>query len=396
MGIAFGGLAGAFGNAQRMATEDERKRKERADQQQTNSIQRAALLAGLQNAGISQQNTTGANALGDTGYFQDPSKTPSAIATASAAMKRQQRVGVLRRNPDLAQYGDDELAALADDDEMFGKYAAPKAPRKKTVMFDEKGKALIVDADDPQIPADFIGPHTERSPTAQQHVIDPVTGAVVFFDPTNPPKGLKVNPAPTPPSPMTSVGVDGNGHPVFVDPRNPSRSTTSTATVVPQKTNAPPTDAERLAAGFAARMASASQTLTAIEDKPGALEMLTGNYGSPSGSGNWPGMGNWTLSSEAQVYKQAQRNWVRANLRKESGAAIGDDEMAEEIRTYFPEPGDGKGVVAAKRRSRAIAEENMRRNAGNAMGGTGNPSTAKTSPTSGGGAFGDLIPKKTP
>jgi hypothetical protein len=42
------------------------------------------------------------------------------------------------------------------------------------------------------------------------------------------------------------------------------------------------------------------------------------------------------MSPEQQKYKQAADNWIRANLRKESGAVIGADEMAAEYATYFP------------------------------------------------------------
>ena len=58
---------------------------------------------------------------------------------------------------------------------------------------------------------------------------------------------------------------------------------------------------------------------------------------------------------------------MRAKLRKESGAVIGDDEMEREIRTYFPQPGDKPEVLKAKAGSRSIAEAAMRKAGGRAI-----------------------------
>lgn len=66
------------------------------------------------------------------------------------------------------------------------------------------------------------------------------------------------------------------------------------------------------------------------------------------------------LSPEAyQTYKQAAEQWIRAKLRKESGAAIGKDEMAHEFQTYFPQYGDGPALRAQKARAREQATRGM-------------------------------------
>ena len=77
-------------------------------------------------------------------------------------------------------------------------------------------------------------------------------------------------------------------------------------------------------------------------------------------------VGNYFMSAEGQQYRQAQEDWVRAKLRRESGAAIGVTEMADEIRNYFPQPGDGPDVIEQKARARATASEAMVRAAGRA------------------------------
>lgn len=69
-------------------------------------------------------------------------------------------------------------------------------------------------------------------------------------------------------------------------------------------------------------------------------------------------------SNERQLYRQAQENWVRANLRKESGAVIGTEEMSKEIENYFPQIGDGPAVIEQKRRSREAAMQGMITSAG--------------------------------
>lgn len=72
-----------------------------------------------------------------------------------------------------------------------------------------------------------------------------------------------------------------------------------------------------------------------------------------------PIIGNYLQRPEAREWRQAQEQWVRAKLRKESGAVIGVDEMDDEIKTYFPMPGDDKTVIARKREARRDALSGM-------------------------------------
>jgi hypothetical protein len=72
------------------------------------------------------------------------------------------------------------------------------------------------------------------------------------------------------------------------------------------------------------------------------------------------------MTPDQARYRQAQEDWVRAKLRKESGAAIGKEEMEREIATYFPQVGEGPEVRAQKRQARAVAVEAMRASAGKA------------------------------
>lgn len=72
----------------------------------------------------------------------------------------------------------------------------------------------------------------------------------------------------------------------------------------------------------------------------GALNVLPEALGGPS--------------SKQQQIEQAQRNFVNAILRRESGAVISPSEFANAAQQYFPQPGDSPDVIAQKRRNREL------------------------------------------
>ena len=125
-----------------------------------------------------------------------------------------------------------------------------------------------------------------------------------------------------------------------------------------------PTEGERNAAGFSQRMTEATKLLDQFE-KTGRP-----TYGTQA-AGSLPVVGaslqRSAMNADQQRYRQAQEDWVRAKLRKESGAAIGHDEMANEIATYFPQPGDLPETVAQKRQARAVANDAMVKSAGRGL-----------------------------
>jgi hypothetical protein len=75
---------------------------------------------------------------------------------------------------------------------------------------------------------------------------------------------------------------------------------------------------------------------------------------------------NKAMTNEQRQYRQAQENWVRANLRKESGAVIGADEMDREIAVYFPMPNDDPMTIQQKKLAREVTMNSMRKAAGKA------------------------------
>lgn len=120
-------------------------------------------------------------------------------------------------------------------------------------------------------------------------------------------------------------------------------------------------EGERNASGFFNRMVEANNEMQRLE---GAGYDPTNRRDYYTAGGE---VLNPLATDEGQQYRQAQNNWVRANLRKESGAAIGKDEMEQERRTYFPIPGDSPAVIAQKARARQVTERGMRSAAGSAL-----------------------------
>jgi len=66
--------------------------------------------------------------------------------------------------------------------------------------------------------------------------------------------------------------------------------------------------------------------------------------------------------------EQAERNFVNAVLRRESGAAIAPSEFESARLQYFPQVGDGPQVLAQKRANRAVAFNALKAEAGEAFG----------------------------
>lgn len=162
------------------------------------------------------------------------------------------------------------------------------------------------------------------------------------------------------PQPVT--GPDGKVRMVQFGNRGGQREVTNYAPPPTARDARPPGEGERNAAGYYSRMDSAGRELDALVSAGYDPTNMRDRYTAGQGP-----MLNWAASEKGQNYRQQQEDWVRAKLRKESGAVIGDEEMAREISTYFPEVGDKPDVLKAKERSRRIAEEAMRKAGGRAI-----------------------------
>jgi hypothetical protein len=123
-----------------------------------------------------------------------------------------------------------------------------------------------------------------------------------------------------------------------------------------------PTEGETNAAGFASRMVAAEAITSKLatgnapkfgEAVLGAIPLIGKTIPEviPQAIGG--------LSSERRQYLQAANNFIRANLRKESGAAIGVDEWTAEFINYFPQYNDDEQTIKNKAIFRNILTQNM-------------------------------------
>jgi hypothetical protein len=69
-------------------------------------------------------------------------------------------------------------------------------------------------------------------------------------------------------------------------------------------------------------------------------------------------------SEKVKKLEQAERNFLTAVLRKESGASISDSEKQGGVQQYFPRPGDTEAVLDQKRQNRLLAVEGMKAGSG--------------------------------
>lgn len=75
-------------------------------------------------------------------------------------------------------------------------------------------------------------------------------------------------------------------------------------------------------------------------------------------------IGNLFAGPETQKALQAQRDFVNATLRQESGAAISNSEFENAQKQYFPQPGDTPEVIAQKAANRSTVIKGFARQAG--------------------------------
>lgn len=117
----------------------------------------------------------------------------------------------------------------------------------------------------------------------------------------------------------------------------------------------PASNREQTSTGAQKRVFQFFQRAKQAEDDLDALESTITDLG-PAGQVRlgYGGVGaNWIQTEEGQRYRQAQRAFTEARLRKDSGAAIPDQEFENDRRTFFAQPGDSKETLEQKRRARA-------------------------------------------
>lgn len=171
---------------------------------------------------------------------------------------------------------------------------------------------------------------------------DPNTGALTFF----PASALVGGGAQNQPY----VDLFGNGGAA------PQQQVPGGNGSIPLTGNRAPTEGQANAAGFADRLAAANNVINQLEasgtDKEQALKSSI------------PLIGNYLTDENFQSYDRAKRDFINAQLRRESGAAIGKDEYTSADKQYFPQPGDSAQVLKDKAQARALAIQGMTRSAG--------------------------------
>lgn len=119
---------------------------------------------------------------------------------------------------------------------------------------------------------------------------------------------------------------------------------------------------ERKSAGFMNQMTEADKDLSSIRGQGFEREkslMASAPDIVKQGLG-YVGLTDKNLSAN----EQAERRFVNATLRNESGAAIGKQEYENAEKQYFPRPGDSPEVIAQKNKNRISKIEDMRLAAG--------------------------------
>ena len=148
-------------------------------------------------------------------------------------------------------------------------------------------------------------------------------------------------------------------------------------------TEKPMTEFQGKSAGFADRAAEADRILGGLNYSPAAVNSKAAVESTPLIGGALGAATNALLSPENQQAEQAQRDFINAVLRQESGAAIGASEFDNARKQYFPQPGDSKELIAQKAANRKTTIAGLQRSAGSsykapkAGGGTGANPPAK-------------------
>ena len=111
-----------------------------------------------------------------------------------------------------------------------------------------------------------------------------------------------------------------------------------------------PTQGQETTALYAKRMEQADKVFDSLGSK---LEHLGLGASVMQAKGPFGvGVPNFAKSEDYQSFEQAQRNFLNAVLRRESGAVISPTEFDEGRKQYFPQPGDKPAVLAQKKANR--------------------------------------------
>jgi hypothetical protein len=152
-----------------------------------------------------------------------------------------------------------------------------------------------------------------------------------------------------------------NGEIIFMTPQGVfSRPPDQSGAVQPegniQITQPKASGDERKAMTFADRLSSSGDIIDQMQN--------AGTDAWEATKSKVPLVGNYLVGSDYQNLEQAERDFVNAQLRRESGAAISAEEFENARKQYFPQPGDSPAVLKQKAANRRVIIEGMARDAG--------------------------------
>jgi hypothetical protein len=280
------------------------------------------------------------------GYEYDPNATPAVIPeqTELAEVTRQSQY---RRSPEevlnMASTGLG-TAALKDRPVMAQRLAqmleTPKtAEFGTTPQFDASGRAFVVNKAGEVRYLDGVKRPAPEAPTSVREFEFAQTSPefAKFLETRTPSTKVDVSYG----APV--AGVDEQGNPVFFQPSRTGGAPSMIPGVRPE--GKAPTESQSNAMLFAERMAQAEPL---FQNPPPS-------FGSRFKEGLPGGVGNVMITPESRQFFQAERNFINAVLRKESGAVISDTEFESARKQYIPQPGDDAATLEQKRQARETA-----------------------------------------
>lgn len=245
-------------------------------------------------------------------------------------------MGAMKRAPLLAAALEKSMETPAAEE-----FYAPVATEQGLVQFGKRGGKRDTGYKAPEGAPQAVTPTTIVK-DGRRIVVDARTGREIGAAPETSP--LVVNYG----SPV--AGVDEQGNPVFFQPSKGGGA----PAIVPGVRPAPKgmNENQAKAAGFADRITESNPVLDTPPQSVGA-SILSGVPG-----------GNFALDPKQQMFFQAERNFINAVLRRESGAVISDQEFDNARKQYIPQPGDSPQVLEQKRKNRETVKQSIAREAG--------------------------------
>lgn len=114
-----------------------------------------------------------------------------------------------------------------------------------------------------------------------------------------------------------------------------------------------PTEAQSKASLFAARAQQANPVLDRLGPQFTGVSSVVGGV-----------LPNIFKGENRQLFEQAEKNFINAVLRRESGAAISPSEFSNARSQYIPQPGDTAAVLAQKKTNRDLVQQGLTQEAG--------------------------------